>query len=156
MKVVVEGVTSLIADLEKFRSLTSQGKDEAVRKTALYLHKQEINLLDMMTHRRTGRLAQIAIAFPEQATATVEPTAPHAPYIEFGTKPHEIRIKHKKVLARRNLGAVATGGALYTIFGKRVWHPGTKARPFVKLATDLAEVEFEKNLNAALDAALAQ
>ena len=35
MKVVVEGVTSLIADLEKFRSLTSKGKDEAVRKTAL-------------------------------------------------------------------------------------------------------------------------
>ena len=156
MKVVVEGVTSLIADLEKFGSLTSRGKDEAVRKTALYLHKQEINLLDMMTHRRTGRLAQIAIAFPEQATATVEPTAPHAPYIEFGTKPHEIRIKHKKVLARRNLGAVATGGALYTIFGKRVWHPGTRPRPFVSTAVDLAEKEFENNLNEALNRALSK
>lgn len=45
----------------------------------------------------------------------------YAPDVEFGTPPHEIRIKTKKVL---------TDGK--TFFGKVVQHPGTKAQPFMR------------------------
>ena len=43
-------------------------------------------------------------------------------FIEYGTKPHWIKIKHKKVLAN-----VKTD----EIFGKKVFHPGTKPKPFM-------------------------
>jgi len=41
-------------------------------------------------------------------------------FIEYGTRPHTIRIKRKKVLAN-----VKTGD----VFGKKVEHPGTQPKP---------------------------
>lgn len=50
--------------------------------------------------------------------------APYAPYVEFGTKPHEIKPK-------------SPGGVLVfkmngkTVFARKVHHPGTQPQPFV-------------------------
>lgn len=49
----------------------------------------------------------------------------HAPYVEFGTRPHVITIKNAKALSDGK-----------TIFGVRVNHPGTKAQPFMRPAMD--------------------
>jgi HK97 gp10 family phage protein len=48
-------------------------------------------------------------------------------YVHEGTRPHEIRIVNKKVLANKRTGQ---------IFGVRVKHPGTKPNPFLQRAVD--------------------
>lgn len=50
--------------------------------------------------------------------------APYAPYVEFGTKPHDIKPKK------------AGGVLVFTmngqkVFARKVHHPGTRAQPFV-------------------------
>jgi hypothetical protein len=51
------------------------------------------------------------------------PRASYAPYVEFGTGPHEIKAVNKRVLANVQTGQV---------FGPIVHHPGTKANPFLE------------------------
>lgn len=56
-----------------------------------------------------------------------------APFFEFGTKPHKIRVKNKEVLATRTEyigGGTANSGSEWTVFGKEVNHPGTRPKPF--------------------------
>lgn len=56
-------------------------------------------------------------------------------FVELGTKGHSIAAKRKKLLARWNL--TMQGGMVdesYTIFGKKVEHPGTGAKPFLRPA----------------------
>lgn len=45
----------------------------------------------------------------------------HGKYVEWGTSPHIIRIKDKKVLSDGE-----------RIFGKQVQHPGTTPQPFIR------------------------
>ena len=47
-------------------------------------------------------------------------------WLEHGTRPHTIRVKNKKVLV-----APLMSPAMGAIFGKRVDHPGAKARPWL-------------------------
>lgn len=56
-------------------------------------------------------------------------TAPHAVFVEYETRPHEIRPVRASVL-RFEVG----GRVIYT---KRVMHPGTRAQPFVRPAAKL-------------------
>ena len=58
----------------------------------------------------------------------IGPDTPYAGYVEFGTKPHEIRPKTKKALAFK------VGGQ--TVFARVVHHPGTKPNPFVQDSFD--------------------
>lgn len=51
----------------------------------------------------------------------------YAEAVEFGTDPHIIKIKNKKVLANKKKGL---------IFGKSVKHPGTEAQPFMRPSLD--------------------
>jgi hypothetical protein len=62
------------------------------------------------------------------------PRASYAPYVEFGTGPHEIKAVNKKVLAN-----TATG----QIFGPIVHHPGTKANPFLERIIAAAQPDIE-------------
>ena len=62
------------------------------------------------------------------------PRASYAPYVEFGTGPHEIKAVNKKVLAN-----TATG----QIFGPIVHHPGTKANPFMERIVAGAQPDIE-------------
>ncbi len=74
-----------------------------------------------------------------------------AAFFEFGTKPHVIKIKNKKVLAgiTEDVGGKASSkykGTEYTFFGKKVQHPGTKKRPFMKSASIKHKAEYIKRL----------
>ena len=61
----------------------------------------------------------------------IEATAPHAPFVEYGTAgPYIIRAKNAKALRFQ------VGGS--TLFRKSVMHPGNKARPFLAPAIDHA------------------
>jgi len=61
-----------------------------------------------------------------------ERQAPYGGYVEFGTGPHVIRPKTKKVLS-----FVVNGKR---VFATKVNHPGTKAQPYVRPAFDAAEI----------------
>ncbi len=52
-------------------------------------------------------------------------------YVEYGTKPHEIKPKDKKAL-RWNNKKGSTAFKKDDIFAKRVMHPGTKPQPFTR------------------------
>lgn len=67
----------------------------------------------------------------------VSSDAPYSGFVEFGTRPHVIEVKNKRVLAARTGGTVS--GGQYAIFGRRVNHPGTKANPFFKRGVESQE-----------------
>ena len=49
----------------------------------------------------------------------------YAPHVEFGTRPHVIKVKNAKILSDG-----------VSFFGKEVNHPGTAAQPFLRPAAD--------------------
>ena len=82
---------------------------------------------------RTGRLRASIIKQVQPLEASVVPTAPYWPYVEFGTRPHEILPVRARALRFQ------VGGGI--VFAARVWHPGTKPHPFV---AETAEAVKEK------------
>jgi hypothetical protein len=83
---------------------------------------------------RTGYLVQNWAFEIGNLQARWYPRANYAPYVEFGTAPHEIRAVNKRVLAN-----VKTG----QIFGPVVHHPGTKANPFMERIVAAAQPDIE-------------
>jgi len=75
----------------------------------------------------TGELRSSLTVKVEQNRVLVGPTAAYAPYVEFGTKPHEIKPKNAGGVLVFNVGG-------RKVFAKKVNHPGTKAQPFVRPA----------------------
>lgn len=69
------------------------------------------------------------------------PKAVYAPYVEFGTAPHEIRAVNKRVLANVQAGEV---------FGPIVHHPGTKSNPFLERIIASAQPEITSLFEQAL------
>lgn len=97
-----------------------------------------IALAKIAAPKRTGHLKQSIHPGPvTQFHASVEASAPYAGYMEFGTKPHLIRPRFKKVLAwggARRLTGTLRKGSQATIFAKEVHHPGTEPRPYLQPA----------------------
>lgn len=59
----------------------------------------------------------------------------YAAYVELGTRPHDIVPRTRQALAwggARRLSGSLRSGAKPTNFAKRVHHPGTKAKPFLR------------------------
>lgn len=90
----------------------------------------------LLVHRKTGmtgRSIHVASATPKSVTVVAGFAAP---FLEFGTRPHEITPNAAKALrwAASPSGARLTGtprvGAA-VVFAKRVHHPGTKPYPFM-------------------------
>jgi hypothetical protein len=60
--------------------------------------------------------------------------APHALFVHWGTRPHEIRPRTRKVLRWPS----GTGGNTGFRFARRVWHPGYKGDAWMIRAKDAA------------------
>ena len=81
---------------------------------------------------RTGNLGRqigegpISMIGPKTAHGSVHDNADYALYVHEGTRAHVIRPKNAQAL-RFNVGG-------REVFAKRVDHPGTKARPFLRNA----------------------
>ena len=67
----------------------------------------------------------------------VSNSVPYAANVEYGTKPHLIVAKNKKVLANRRTGQ---------FFGKSVNHPGTRPYPMLRPAITHQVPKFLKRL----------
>ncbi|HLY40478.1 MAG TPA: HK97 gp10 family phage protein [Terracidiphilus sp.] len=91
---------------------------------------------------KTGYLVQNWAFEVGNLQARWYPRASYAPYVEFGTGPHEIKAVNKKVLAN-----VQTG----QIFGPVVHHPGTKANPFMERIVAASQPDIETLFLQAMD-----
>ncbi len=91
----------------------------------------------ILVPRKTGNLGRsIMVASVTDNSATVVAHANYAPYVEFGTRPHEITPHARKALrwaasagGRRLTGSPRTGADV--VFATKVHHPGTKPHPFL-------------------------
>jgi hypothetical protein len=98
------------------------------------------------TTRRTGQLEDLWV--PTEAGPFgmwVRSYAKHASFIDKGTPPHRIEASRKKVLAFQFAGGL--------MFRRAVNHPGTKARPFVALATAVGQMAMAASMRAGIDRA---
>lgn len=73
---------------------------------------------------RTGRLLRSIQKRIRGLEATIGPTVPYAVYVEYGTRPHEIRPVFASVLR------FEIGGRI--VFTPIVHHPGTRPQPFIR------------------------
>ena len=73
---------------------------------------------------RSGALRASIRKHVREFEGYVGPTAPHAIYVEYGTRPHTISAVNARVLAFEVRGRM--------IFTPIVRHPGTKPQPFMR------------------------
>lgn len=78
-------------------------------------------------HLRSSIEGRVIAAGTDSWAGIVGTGVSYARFVEFGTKPHVIRVRNKRVLAN-----VRTGD----VFGTVVNHPGTTAQPFLRPALD--------------------
>lgn len=95
------------------------------------------------THTQTGALVQSLSLKPEGADVWIvghdRARAPHALFVHWGTRPHDIRPKERKALRW-----VSGNGFL---FAKIVHHPGYKGDPYLETAADAAVRDFPRIVN---------
>jgi len=108
------------------KNLTIDKLKEVLFKSMIKM--QELAIINCPVDK--GRLRWGINIFPTSIGATeylLYDNVEYARAVEFGTKPHVIRAKNKKVLANKSKGI---------IFGKSVMHPGTEAQPYFRPALD--------------------
>lgn len=96
-------------------------------------------------HSKTGALFRSLYnrSIPKGREVGHDPQmAPHALFVNFGTKPHKIYPKNKKALRW------AGGGAFH--FAKFVNHPGYRGDNYMQAAADAAVVQFAAIVTAAI------
>lgn len=93
---------------------------------------------------KSGNLRRSLSIRVEGDRVIVGPTAAYAAYVEFDTRPHEIKPKNPNgVLVFQVNGK--------TVYARKVHHPGTRAQPFVRPAYEewrktIAHLVGEKNV----------
>jgi len=117
----------------KFNINTEIKKEEILEKTKIVLFDCMVKLHELAVINcpvDTSALVNSIKLFPSVPGATTYELADGVTYgidVEFGTDPHVIIVKNKKVLANKKKGL---------IFGKIVNHPGTTAQPFMRPSLD--------------------
>jgi HK97 gp10 family phage protein len=87
-----------------------------------------------------------------EATIGAGKGAAHAHLVEFGTQPHTITTKAKRILAALAPGALTAKA--FQVFGVKVQHPGARRRPFMRPAYDTKKEEALKTIAKELGAFL--
>jgi HK97 gp10 family phage protein len=145
-----EGLDSVVAQLEQLPLKVRLSLEKRVLKLALEFiaNVKEAKLGGQMVKRVTGNLSRSIrtkqLVFNERATKAImaagDAGARYAADVEFGTKPHEIRAKDAKALR------LQAGGN--PIFRKKVNHPGTFPRPFMRSTLEEMRPWIELELEA--------
>jgi len=126
------GVAS--ADITRLTEALNRASKESGVTTQQVLIQASNQILAEMEAKvpvKTGNLRTSLGVKVESSRVIIGPDerqAPYGGYVEFGTGPHVIRPKTKKVLS-----FVVNGKR---VFATKVNHPGTKAQPYVRPAFD--------------------
>lgn len=117
------------ADIQKLADALRQSAQTAPMTTHEVLVQSAQYIKQDMESRvpvRTGKLKQSISIQVNTDSVVIGPHTDYAAYVEFGTKPHEIRPKNGKTLAWRGPNGM--------VYAKVVHHPGTRAQPYVRPA----------------------
>lgn len=118
----LEGVDEFIDALGASPAVVYAANLDAMRKSVFLVEAEAKALVP----RRTGRLfssIQGDVAAGDEIQGTVGTNVEYAPFVEFGTGPHDIAPVHALALH------FEIGGR--SVFAARVHHPGTKAEPYL-------------------------
>lgn len=118
-------------DMEPLQKWVEHVKREAPKVFDEFLDNSSSLIAETMRMKapiRTGFLRDSIIIHKSGDTVEVGPTAPYAPHVEFGTRPHIIEPVQASVLAFEIDGQ--------TVFAKRVQHPGFPGRFFIKSTSE--------------------
>lgn len=120
--------------------------DEAIEKflyaSAITIQRDAVNLCKVDTgHLRRSITYEVD---KNKKQATIGTNVHYALHLEYGTKPHTIKVKNAKVLADKK----------GNVFGKSVKHPGTRAQPFLRPALDNNKKNLSKMAQESLNAYL--
>lgn len=105
----------------------------------------EVSYRGADSHTKTGKLAMSLFnrAIPKGREVGHDPTvAPHALFVQFGTRPHKIRPKNKK--------ALRWAGPNGFTFAREVNHPGYRGDPYLNRAADDAIRRFSSFVDNAI------
>ena len=126
INITVEGIDKLKDVFKKAPEKAERAIKRAIQKsTMLILGKAKENI-DKMTRTHTGFLKNKWEVKMTTFKSTLYPTMFYAPYVHEGTKAHIILPVIKKALFWK--------GARHPV--KKVHHPGTTARPFLRMAVE--------------------
>ena len=147
MIVEVQGLAELNARLIAI----ANGSDEAMRKGAYQTMARVEREAKMLVPTKTGNLKTSihADTLPDGAYCSAGggnglKDVRYAPYVEYGTAPHDIL-----PVKARALSWVAPGGR---VFAMLVHHPGTAPHPYFVPAIELAMQSAEQDMKDAVDA----
>jgi len=134
-------------------ALRKSGQDSRATTQRVMIESANFLLTEMEVRApvRSGELRRSLGVRVEADRVIVGPDVPYASYVEFGTKPHEIRPKNPN-------GVLVFSVNGQKVFAKVVHHPGTKANPFVQDSFDawvatLGPAVAEANVKVITDAA---
>ena len=121
MGITIKGGDAFKKKLQDLAAEYPEVMDQALDDTAdaMSLDAQRMVPVD------TGRLRASINVKRDFLIKAIGTNVEYATDVEFGTGPHEIVAKNKKVLANKKKGI---------IFGKKVKHPGSKPRPYMRPA----------------------
>lgn len=160
LNVEIKGLEELKRAFREYPKISEPILQRAILATGAIFAKH--TLKDDPVPWKTGNLLQTFRFFPGRLSAVWRPTARYAPFVEYGTKAHDITPKTKRVLAWTSGGSsgyvTAASGRRYhrstpgtTSFAMIVHHPGTKARPFMGRIVSKATPDINKTIKQGLD-----
>lgn len=118
------------ADISKLADALRQTANQSELTTHQVLVQSANHILAEMEARvpvKSGNLRQslaVQVHSDKVIIGPNEKLAPYAGYVEFGTRPHEIRPKKEGGVLVFNIGG-------RKVFTRKVSHPGTKPHPYV-------------------------
>ncbi|MEM2257823.1 MAG: HK97 gp10 family phage protein [Candidatus Caldarchaeum sp.] len=114
----IEGVGGFVKALNRLGSRASNPRPRLVELAEMMVGRARLN-----APVETGRLKNsINIVYSDVRRVVAEASAPYAGFVEFGTRPHIIRPRVKRVLRFEVDGRI--------VYATMVRHPGTSPQPY--------------------------
>lgn len=124
----IDGMDTLIKGLKQAPEKTIEYASDAIKRSIAVLQSSAIKEAPVNKQFGGGNLRQnIRSSLINKLKGVVVSGAQYSIFVHEGTRPHEIRVKQKQVLANKRTGE---------FFGRVVRHPGTQANPFMQRAYD--------------------
>jgi len=139
----IEGLDELLAATKQAPIVAIKEIGKATKRSIDIVHSKAFRESPVNRQSGGGTLRQmIRSKMTSRISGEVSSNANYSIYVHEGTRPHEIRIRNKRVLANKRTGE---------FFGKRVMHPGTRANPFMQRALNKSIGAINKLFRTAID-----
>lgn len=137
ISIQIQGLDELISKVQAFSESASQLIQETMLDSAT---ENIVAVAKSLAPKKTGQLADSIYAEILENGIAIVADKSYAPYMEFGTAPHEISARNATVLHWTQGGQ--------DFFVRSVHHPGTKPHPFMQPAIEQGLEEMMHDIEA--------